>query len=83
LGEGNENVSISVESDQFLINGLGMVSADAQDQPLSDATLLALQGWLGPERAVWTKAESRQLANQQIALYEPLDSSVLRHIKLE
>jgi hypothetical protein len=81
-GEGNENVSISVESDQFLITGAAMVSADTPNQPLSDTTIMVLQGWLGPERAIWTKAESRQLANQQLALYTNLDRSGQRDIRL-
>jgi hypothetical protein len=81
-GEGNENVSISVESNQFLITGEAMVEASSPNQLLSDTTLLVLEGWLGPDRAVWTKAESRALANQQVALYSNLDRSRQRDIRL-
>jgi len=80
--EGNENVSISVESDQYLISGAAIVEADSQSQPLGDTDILVLQGWLGRGRAVWSKGESRLLANKQLAVYSILDRSGQSDFKL-
>lgn len=80
--EGNENVSISVDSDQYLISNTAMVEADSQSQPLGDTDILVLQGWLGPGRAVWSKGESRLLANKQLAVYSILDRGEQSDYKL-
>ena len=69
----DENVSISVNNEQYLISDRAMTEADTPNQPLDDDTILVLQGLLFSRRPTWTRNESRALSNIQLKHYEMLD----------
>jgi|GEM_PF-3518641 len=73
---GYENVTISADNEQYLINGYGMTRAESPSERLDEESIAKLRSWLIPNAVLWSKSLSRRLVNKQLDLYDILNRKV-------